>query len=72
MLVWITDIPMPIAKIDHLLESLQPDIERIDDPNTGRLVSVLLNLIEEVVSENVTLRQENQALKDEINRLKGE
>ncbi len=63
---------MPIAKIDHLLESLQPDIERIDDPNTGRLVSVLLNLIEEVVSENVTLRQENQALKDEINRLKGE
>ncbi len=63
---------MPITKIDHLLESLQPDIERIDEPNTRRLVSVLLNLVEEVVSENTTLRQENQALKDEINRLKGE
>lgn len=72
MLVFITDVPMPITKIDHLLESLQPDIERIEDPNTRRLVSVLLNLVEEVVSENMKLRQENQALKDEINRLKGE
>jgi cell division protein FtsB len=72
MLVFITDVLMPITKIDHLLERLQPDIERIEDPNTRRLVSVLLNLIEEVVSENATLRQENQALKDEINRLKGE
>jgi regulator of replication initiation timing len=72
MLVFITDVPMPITKIDHLLERLQPDIERIEDPNTRQLVSVLLNLVEEVVSENKTLRQENQTLKDEINRLKGE
>lgn len=72
MMVCITDRLMPITKIDHLLKRLQPDIERIEDPNTRRLVSVLLNLVEEVVSENMTLRQENQALKDEINRLKGE
>lgn len=63
---------MPSKNIDHLLKSLQPEIERIEDPNTRRLVSVLLNLIEEVVSENMRLRQENQTLKDEINRLKGE
>jgi hypothetical protein len=35
-------------------------------------VSVLLNLLEELASENARLRQENQMLKDEINRLKGE
>jgi hypothetical protein len=63
---------MPSTKIDHLLESLQPELERIEDQNTRRLVSVLLNLVEEVVSENMMLRQENQMLKDEINRLKGE
>ena len=63
---------MPSTKIDHLLKSLQPEIERLEDPNTRQLVSVLLNLLEEVVSENMRLRQENQVLKDEINRLKGE
>ncbi len=72
MLMCITHVPMPITKIDQLLERLHPDIERIEDPHTKRRVSVLLNLVEEVVSENVTLRQENQALEDEINRFKGE
>ena len=60
---------MTIAEIHSVLQSLQPDIERIEDTKTRQAVSVLLNLIEHVMSENTRLRQENQALKDEINRL---
>ena len=63
---------MPNMPIDHMLKRLHPELDRLDDPETRRLVSLLLNLVEEVVSETTTLRQENQALRDEINRLKGE
>ena len=63
---------MKTADISKILESLQPDIENIADPNIKRLVSILLNLVEALASDNTRLRQENQMLKDEINRLKGE
>lgn len=63
---------MRTTEISNVLKRLQLDLEKIDDLNTKRLVFILLNLVEEVVSENAMLRHENQVLKDEINRLKGE
>ncbi len=63
---------MRTTEISNVLNSIQLDLERIDDLKTKRPVSVLLNLVEEVASENAMLRHENQVLKDEINRLKGE
>ena len=58
--------------ISGVLESIQNEIEKIEDRNTGTIMSVLYNLVEDLASENTRLREENQALKDEINRLKGE
>jgi hypothetical protein len=55
-----------------VLESIQNTIENIEDKKTKEIVSVLYNLVEEVVADNTRLREENQALKDEINKLKGE
>jgi hypothetical protein len=63
---------MKSEDVSKILENLQPAIDAIEDPALKHLVSVLLNLIETLVSENTILRQKNQALKDEINRLKGE
>lgn len=63
---------MKAEDITKILESIQPEIQKIEDPNISRVISVLLNLIEMLASDNVRLRQENQILKDEINRLKGE
>lgn len=45
---------------------------RIQDPDTKRVVQQLANLLEQALAETDTLRAENQRLKDEINRLKGE
>jgi len=42
------------------LESIQPEIQKIEDPNTKRVVSVLLNLMEVLASDNARLKQENQ------------
>lgn len=63
---------MNIADISKVLESIQLDIESIEDTNIKGLISILLNLVENLVSDNTELRQENQKLKDEINILKGE
>lgn len=58
--------------IIDVLDSIQNTIENIEDKKTKEIVSVLYNLVEEVVADNTRLREENQALKDEINKLKGE
>jgi hypothetical protein len=39
------------------LESIQPEIQKIEDPNTKRVVSVLLNLIEVLASDNARLKK---------------
>jgi Transposase IS66 family len=44
----------------------------IQDPDIKRTVQQLANLLEQALTEVDTLRAENQRLKDEINRLKGE
>ena len=58
--------------IIKVLESIQNTIDKIEDKKTKQIVSVLYNLVEDVFSDNTRLREENQALKDEINKLKGE
>src|SRR3972149_2623514 len=63
---------MKTEDITKVLEIIPPDIDKIEDSATKKVVVVLLNLLEELVSENARLRQEIQVLNDEINRLKGE
>ncbi|MCP4160128.1 MAG: transposase [Deltaproteobacteria bacterium] len=63
---------MKKAELSEVLESIQNQVQKIEDSKTKEIVSVLYNLVEEVVSDNTSLLDENQALKDEINRLKGE
>ena len=58
--------------ISKVLEGIQSTIDKIEDKKTKQIVSVLYNLVENVFSDNTRLREENQALKDEINKLKGE
>jgi len=53
-----------------VLEEL--DLSGITDPEARRILGVLLNVIEVQAAEIATLRVENQRLRDEVNRLKGE
>lgn len=48
------------------------DPNQIQDDNARQAIIRLLNLVEELKSENVALREEVQRLRDENNRLKGE
>jgi len=48
------------------------DLSGITDPEARRIVGVLLNVIEAQVAEIGAVRAENQRLRDEVNRLKGE
>lgn len=55
---------------DHPLPVI--DLEQITDAGARHAIRGLLNLVEELVTENRTLRAEVQRLRDENNRLKGE
>lgn len=48
------------------------DLEAISDENARQLVRKLLNLIEQLSADLRTTQAENQRLRDENNRLKGE
>jgi len=63
---------MKKADISEVIENNQNQVEKIKDSKTKEIVSVLYNLAEDIISDNTSLLKENQALKDEINRLKGE
>jgi len=63
---------MSRIKIKSILEALTKEIEVIADSNVKPILKTLLNLVEELASENEELRVENQQLRDENNRLKGE
>jgi hypothetical protein len=54
-----------------LLENIDPN-EIQDLEGARQAIVLLLNLVEELLAENRILREENQCLRDEINRLKGE
>lgn len=53
-----------------MLEEL--NLDGIQDENARHCIKKLLNIIENLVSENRALREENRRLRDEVNRLKGE
>ena len=63
---------MNSTTISATLEAIEPIFNQIEDPSLKEATSVLFNLIESSVTDNIKLRNENQSLKDEINRLKGE
>ncbi len=54
------------------LQELGIDLESMTDPKIKKAMVLLFNLIEELSSENSTLREENQQLRNEIALLKGE
>ena len=55
-----------------LLDGLDLDLSRIQDAGARECLVRLLNLVEDLAAEARTLRAENQRLRDEIARLKGE
>src|SRR5216683_4820889 len=62
-------LPSPGAR-DEMLEDL--DLNSIADERARELVRRLLNLLEDVLADLRAAQAENQRLRDEINRLKGE
>ena len=60
---------MNTNEISKILETIQPAIESLETSNSKE---ILLNLVESLGKKIVQLGEENQKLKDEINRLKGE
>ena len=60
------------ADIKVTLQKIQADIQQIGDPVAKSVLTVLLNLIEDVAAENAQLKEEKQKLQDELNRMKGE
>ena len=58
--------------ISNTLDSIHPELSRIDDKAERAAVSKILNIVETLVARVDELENENQSLNDEINRLKGE
>lgn len=54
------------------LEKITNGVETVLDPIAKNIITELLNLVEIVVSENSTLKDDKQRQSDEINKLKGE
>ncbi len=54
------------------LKNLKIDFKSIEDESLRATIILLFNAVEQFSKEIDVLRKENQALKDEINRMKGE
>ncbi|MCP4398591.1 MAG: transposase [bacterium] len=63
---------MKRTDISAMLENIQPDLDEIDGNAQKDAVNTLLNIVEASLAEIEDLKKEQQSLKDEINRLKGE
>jgi hypothetical protein len=59
-------------KIIQTLKDLDFHPDEIQDKNLAEASNILLNLVEEMYSNYIKIKDENQKLKDEINLLKGE
>ncbi len=57
--------------IKNLLENIDFDFDQVDKKPKKTILS-LFNIIEESVKDNTQLHLDNQRLRDEINRLKGD
>ena len=60
------------GSVADTLRALPIDMDLIADPIVKHAMQVLLNMVERQAAEIRALREENQRLRDEINRLKGE
>ena len=60
------------AEIKKTLEQLAIDIDAIVDERVAATQRILLHLVEVLAGENASLKETNQKLQDEINRLQGE
>lgn len=58
--------------ISKQLESIQPYLERVCEEIQKKAIFELFNIVEVTIADIERLNVENQTLKDEINRLKGE
>ena len=58
--------------IKKVIEAITVDVNKIADPALRATMSQLLNIIEFFAAENQALKEEVQRLRDENNRLKGE
>lgn len=63
---------MNIQHLQAEINAIHQDTAQIDDGAGRAIVKRLLNLVERLAGENAALESERQALRDEINRLKGE
>src|SRR3990167_3170468 len=60
------------TEIKKVLEGLTAEISTITDERVASILKTLFNFVEVLVEQNEALRKDNQNLRDEINRLKGE
>src|ERR1035438_6947703 len=63
---------MNIKELQAEINAIYQESSLIEGSVEGVVVKKLLNLVERIAGENGVLKSENQALCDEINRLKGE
>ena len=63
---------MDVDKLNKALASIDSEKSKNTNPEIVRILSLSLNLLEELHEESVQLRNEKQNLKNEINQLKGE
>ena len=63
---------MKAADIKAVFEKLNIDVNSLGDENISRAILLLYNLVEDLSSSIRELQEENQRLRDEISRLKGE
>lgn len=57
--------------VQEILNGLNDHIDAITDDKAKLVIKVLLNLVEHLVQDLDKLQEENQELRNEINRLKG-
>ena len=58
--------------IKKAFEEINIDVDKVSDPHLKTIIIKLLNIVEALSIENKDLKEKNQKLKDEVNRLKGE
>ncbi len=63
---------MKAREISDRLIDLRQEIESITEPDAARIISELLNIIENLAADNEKLRCDSQSLDDELSRLRGE